>query len=28
LSEWYDPVGREVGYKRALLLAVGMVGIV
>src|SRR5215510_2663106 len=28
LSEWYDPVGRQVGYKRALLLAVGMVGIV
>jgi acetylornithine deacetylase/succinyl-diaminopimelate desuccinylase-like protein len=28
LSEWYDPFGREVGYKRALLLAVGMVGIV
>ena len=28
LSEWYDPVGREIGYKRALLLAVGMVGIV
>ena len=26
LSEWYDPVGREVGYKRALLLALGMVG--
>jgi tripeptide aminopeptidase len=28
LSEWYDPFGRDVGYKRALLLAVGMVGIV
>jgi tripeptide aminopeptidase len=27
LSEWYDPVGRETGYKRALLLAVGMSGI-
>jgi len=27
LSEWYDPVGREVGYKRALLLAVGMSGL-
>jgi acetylornithine deacetylase/succinyl-diaminopimelate desuccinylase-like protein len=27
LSEWYDPVGRETGYKRALLLALGMVGI-
>jgi tripeptide aminopeptidase len=23
-TEWYDPVGREIGYKRALLLAVGM----
>ncbi len=28
LSEWYDPIGRDVGYKRALLLALGMVGIV
>ena len=28
LSEWYDPVGRETGYKRALLLALGMVGII
>jgi len=28
LSEWYDPAGREVGYKRALLLALGVVGIV
>jgi tripeptide aminopeptidase len=27
LSEWYDPIGREVGYKRALLLAVGMSGL-
>jgi tripeptide aminopeptidase len=27
LSEWYDPVGREIGYKRALLLAVGMSGL-
>jgi acetylornithine deacetylase/succinyl-diaminopimelate desuccinylase-like protein len=27
LSEWYDPIGREIGYKRALLLALGMVGI-
>lgn len=27
LSEWYDPAGREIGYKRALLLALGMVGI-
>lgn len=25
LSEWYDPMGREIGYKRALLLALGMV---
>ena len=28
LSEWYDPAGREIGYKRALLLALGMTGIV
>ncbi len=28
LSEWFDPAGREGGYKRALLLALGMVGIV
>ena len=27
LSEWYDPIGREIGYKRALLLAVGMTGL-
>jgi acetylornithine deacetylase/succinyl-diaminopimelate desuccinylase-like protein len=27
LSEWYDPAGREIGYKRALLLALGMVGV-
>lgn len=27
LSEWYDPTGRELGYKRALLLALGMVGL-
>jgi acetylornithine deacetylase/succinyl-diaminopimelate desuccinylase-like protein len=27
LSEWYDPIGREIGYKRALLLAVGMCGL-
>jgi len=27
LSEWYDPTGREIGYKRALLLALGIVGI-
>jgi acetylornithine deacetylase/succinyl-diaminopimelate desuccinylase-like protein len=28
LSEWYDPTGRELGYKRALLMALGMVGII
>ncbi|MGE0885175.1 MAG: M20/M25/M40 family metallo-hydrolase [Blastocatellales bacterium] len=28
LSEWYDPLGRELGYKRALLLALGMTGVV
>ncbi len=28
LSEWYDPAGRELGYKRALLLALGMAGMV
>mgnify|MGYP002784162583 CR=1 FL=1 len=27
LSEWFDPVGRELGYKRALLLALGMAGL-
>ncbi len=27
LSEWYDPQGRELGYKRALLLALGMAGL-
>ncbi|MGH9755008.1 MAG: M20/M25/M40 family metallo-hydrolase [Blastocatellia bacterium] len=27
LSEWYDPVGQEIGYKRALLLAVRMSGL-
>jgi acetylornithine deacetylase/succinyl-diaminopimelate desuccinylase-like protein len=27
LSEWYDPTGRETGYKRALLLALGMAGL-
>jgi acetylornithine deacetylase/succinyl-diaminopimelate desuccinylase-like protein len=26
LSEWYDPAGRELGYKRALLLALAMTG--
>jgi tripeptide aminopeptidase len=28
LTEWYDPAGRELGYKRALLMASAMVGIV
>ncbi len=27
LSEWYDPTGRELGHKRALLLALEMVGL-
>ncbi len=27
LSEWYDPMGRDIGYQRALLLMLGMVGI-
>ncbi|MBO0723263.1 MAG: M20/M25/M40 family metallo-hydrolase [Blastocatellia bacterium] len=27
LTEWYDPAGRELGYKRALLLAAAMVGV-
>ena len=27
LSEWYEPMGREVGYKRALLLTLAMVGL-
>lgn len=27
LTEWYDPIGRELGYKRALLLILGMTGI-
>ena len=27
LSEWFDPTGRELGYKRALLLALGMSGL-
>ncbi len=26
LSEWYDPTGRDIGYQRALLLLLGMVG--
>lgn len=28
LSEWFDPLGRELGFKRALLLILGVVGIV
>ncbi len=27
LSEWYDPVGRDIGYQRALLLLLAMVGV-
>jgi tripeptide aminopeptidase len=27
LTEWYDPTGRELGYKRALLLALALVGV-
>ena len=27
LTEWFDPQGRELGFKRALLLALGMVGL-
>lgn len=27
LTEWYDPIGRELGYKRALLLILGMTGL-
>lgn len=27
LSEWFDPVGRELGFKRALLLILGVVGL-
>jgi tripeptide aminopeptidase len=27
LTEWYEPTGREVGYQRALLLTLAMVGI-
>lgn len=26
LSEWYDPMGREIGYERALLLILAMAG--
>ena len=28
LEEWYDPRGREVGLKRAVLLTLAMVGVV
>ena len=28
LTEWFDPTGRETGYKRALLMALLMVGLV
>jgi acetylornithine deacetylase/succinyl-diaminopimelate desuccinylase-like protein len=27
LTEWYDPTGRELGYKRALLMALEMTGL-
>jgi tripeptide aminopeptidase len=27
LEEWYDPRGRDVGLKRALLVILGLVGI-
>lgn len=27
LSEWYDPTGRDLGYKRALLIALAMAGL-
>jgi acetylornithine deacetylase/succinyl-diaminopimelate desuccinylase-like protein len=27
LEEWYDPAGRDLGLKRALLITLGMVGI-
>lgn len=27
LNEWYEPTGRETGYKRALLIALAMTGI-
>jgi tripeptide aminopeptidase len=27
LSEWYDPTGRPIGYKRALLIALAMTGL-
>ena len=28
LSEWYDPAGRDLGYKRALLFALAIVGMI
>ncbi len=28
LTEWYDPTGRELGYQRALLLALATVGVI
>lgn len=28
LTEWYDPIGREIGYQRALLLILAAVGII
>lgn len=27
LTEWYDPTGRELGYRRALLLTIALTGI-
>lgn len=27
LSEWYDPAGRETGYRRAMLLSLAMTGL-
>ncbi|HYE72106.1 MAG TPA: M20/M25/M40 family metallo-hydrolase [Blastocatellia bacterium] len=27
LSEWYEPVGREIGYQRALLIMIAMAGL-
>jgi acetylornithine deacetylase/succinyl-diaminopimelate desuccinylase-like protein len=27
LSEWYEPEGREIGYQRALLIALAMTGV-
>jgi tripeptide aminopeptidase len=27
LDEWYDPAGRDLGLKRALLIVLGMVGL-